>query len=132
MCGADDGKFTGDFFFAPHSEAAKPTVFDLPKHRLDDDFTLLVSCLRERCLHFAVHVLPQCFFVVGADGAGLAFFGLAAATLEWAFGAHFGTALVDPAAVFGVADHRQSLPARTGKGVIGPVIGEVGLDQFAL
>ena len=96
------------------------------------DAPLLVNCLGGGRLHFAVHVLPQGFFVIGVDGAGLAFFGLATATIEWAFGAHFGTAPVDSAAVFGFTDHRQDLPGRTGKGVIGFVIGEVGLDQFAL
>jgi hypothetical protein len=111
---ANDGKLTSDVVFTPHAEATKPTVFNLPKHRLDDDYALLVSGLGGGCLHFAVHVLPQEFLVGGADGAGLTFFGLALARLEGAFGTDFGMALVDPAAVLGLTDHRQGLLARTG------------------
>jgi hypothetical protein len=40
------------------SFASPSTVFDLPKHRLDDGFALRVNRLGSGRLHFAVHVLP--------------------------------------------------------------------------
>ena len=55
--GTDHWKFTGYFFFAPHTEAAKPTIFDLPEYWFHDDFTLLINRLGRGCRHFAIQVL---------------------------------------------------------------------------
>ena len=103
--GTNDGKFTGDFVFAAHAKATEAAVFDLSKHRLDDDFALFVIRLGRRCLHFAIHVLAQGLFSVGTECTDLASGGLAAARFEWAFGAHVSPTLVDPTTVFGFANH---------------------------
>jgi hypothetical protein len=54
---------------------------------------------------------------------------LTAAAFQWVFGADLNAALIDPAVVFGFADHGQGLPFGTGEGVAGIIIAKVGLDQ---
>ncbi|MEE9425666.1 MAG: hypothetical protein V3V18_11940 [Methylococcales bacterium] len=61
------------------TKTTKSTVLDLPKHGLNDDFSLFLNGFGFRCLHFDIHLLPQGFLVIGRDGTCGSLTGLAAA-----------------------------------------------------